>query len=54
MKFINGWNYLAKNRDRLELRWRIGVVTVLDVFLDVGGARWSVTLLNFTLASSKE
>jgi hypothetical protein len=54
MKFVNGWRYLAKNRDRVEVRLRIGLVTVFDLFIDVGGARWSITLCNFTLASSKE
>ncbi len=54
MKFVNGWNYLAKNRDRVELRVRIGVLTLFEVFADVGDARWSITLLNLTVASSKE
>lgn len=54
MRFINGWKWLAKNRDRVEVRLRIGLVTFFDLFIDVGDARWSVTLLNLTVASSKE
>lgn len=54
MRFVNGWKWLSKNRDRIEVRLRIGLLTIFDLFLDVGDARWNITLFNLSLMSSKE
>ncbi len=51
MKFVNGWKYLAKDRARFQLRFRLGVLSILDIDIDVGDARWKVGVLNFFFQS---
>jgi len=51
MRFINGWNYLYKDRDRVEFTLRVSIVTLFSIFIDFSAAEYKVTLLNFSLRS---
>lgn len=51
MKYTNGWKYLHKEHDRFELKIRIGLLTVLDVFVDASDYRWHVALFNFKVGN---
>jgi hypothetical protein len=47
MKFINGWKYLWKDSDRVEVKLRGGLLTVVDVYIDFSDRRWRLVVLNF-------
>lgn len=53
MKFVNGWKYLAKDRARFQIRLRLGILSIIDIDIDVGDARWKVGLLNFFVQSKE-
>jgi len=49
MKLINGWRWMYKESDRLDINVRIGTVTLVRVYADISDRRLQLTLLNFRL-----
>lgn len=48
MKFVNGWRYLYKDRNRWNIEFRFGVFTLLRLYYDHSDRAWSVTVCNYT------
>lgn len=51
MKFTNGWRYLFKDGNRINLEVRISIITLLRIYLDFSDRDWSLTLLNFRIGT---
>jgi len=51
MKYTNGWKYLWKDTNRFELKLRLGLLTVLELYADCSDRKWKVVLLNFGVGS---
>ena len=47
MKLANGWRSQNKNVDRIEMKVRLGAVTVIELMADLSAKKWRVGLLNF-------
>lgn len=47
MKFINGWRFIAKDHDRVHIKIRISVLTILELYWDMTQQKWRVVVLNF-------
>lgn len=47
MNFSNGWNFVRKDKNRIEIKVRAGVVTIFELFADWSEKKVRVTLLNF-------
>jgi|15BtaG_2_1085339.scaffolds.fasta_scaffold01345_8 hypothetical protein len=51
MKFINGWKSRRKQNDKLQMQFRVGSFTVLNLDIDISSRKWLISLFNFTLKS---
>lgn len=51
MEFVNGWKYLTKDWNRVELKLRLSVLTVYEVYVDLSDLEYRFTLLNFTVTN---
>lgn len=47
MKITNGWRSQNKNVDRIELKVRLGAVTVFELSADLSAKKWRLGLFNF-------
>jgi len=50
MKFTNGWHYVQKDGDRVDITFRISVITIFELKLDWSSKSARVTVFNFTLS----
>jgi hypothetical protein len=51
MKFVNGWQYIKKDKDRVVVELRISVVTFLRLELDFSSKYTELTVLNFKVSN---
>lgn len=51
MNFSNGWNFVRKDKNRLEVKVRVGVVTVFELFADWSDKKVRVTVFNFIVGN---
>jgi len=51
MKLTNAWRSHNKSVDRLEVRLRLGAVTVFEASADLSDKKWRVGLFNFFLSN---
>lgn len=51
MKFVNGWRYLFKDGNRINMELRIGILTLFRLYADFSDRVFSLTLINFTLTT---
>jgi hypothetical protein len=51
MKLTNGWRSQNKNVDRIEVKLRLGAVTVLELGADLSARKWRVGMFNFFLSN---
>ena len=47
MKIINGWKYLWKDADRVEVKLRVGLLTVIDIYIDFSERKRRFVVLNY-------
>lgn len=47
MHIKNSWGSPQKQNDKIMIKVRFGKLTALDVNIDLGNKRYSVTLFNF-------
>lgn len=47
MKIINGWKYLRKDANRVEIKLRVGLLTVLDIYIDFSERKRRFVVLNY-------
>ena len=47
MKLTNGWRSQNKNVDRIEIKLRLGAVTVFEFGADLSDKKWRLGLFNF-------
>ena len=47
MKFVNGWRYLYKDSNRIEVKFRVGKLTVFTLYVDFSDREVLVTVFNF-------
>lgn len=50
MKLTNGWRSRNKNLDRVEIKLRVGFVTLFEFSADWSDKKWRVCLLNIFLS----
>ena len=46
MKITNGWRSQNKNVDRIELKVRLGAITVFELSADLSAKKWRLGLFN--------
>jgi hypothetical protein len=51
MKLTNGWRSQNKNVDRIEIKLRLGAVTVFELGADLSARKWRVGMFNFFLSN---
>jgi len=51
MKITNAWRSQNKNVDRIEVRLRIGAVTVYELSVDLSDKKWRIGLFNFFVSN---
>jgi hypothetical protein len=51
MKLTNGWRSQNKNVDRIEVKLRLGAVTVFELGADLSARKWRVGMFNFFLSN---
>ena len=49
MKFVNGWNYMFKDLDRVEIKLRVSLLTILDIYIDFSSGGYNFTICNFSV-----
>lgn len=49
MKFTNGWKFLNKDHDRVEVKLRVSVLTIFELYWDMTQGQWRIVVLNFGL-----
>lgn len=47
MRYTNRWKYIKKDTNRFELKIRLGVLHLLDLYYDHSDKKWAVTIFNF-------
>ena len=53
MELINSWRSKNKQADRFALKFRLGRVTILDVYVNIGARHFGISILNFGLKAGK-
>jgi len=51
MNFSNGWNFVRKDKNRLEIKVRVGIVTVFEIYVDWSDCKFRITLLNYIIGN---
>lgn len=48
MRIINTWGNPNKQKDKIQIKLRLGRLTVFDYYKDRGDKKWAMTIMNFT------
>lgn len=51
MKITNAWRSHNKQVDRIEIRMRLGAVTVYELTADLSSKKWRAGLFNFFMGN---
>jgi len=53
MKTINSWKSIYKNKDRIEIKFRIGYLTIFELFFDLSDKKVRLMILNLGIETGK-
>jgi len=53
MKFSNGWKSNTKQLDKLEFKFRVSFLTLLEIELDWSRRQYLVTIFNLSFHNKK-